>query len=104
MDNEDFVRTTWEKVRKSWKDNDSYAPDLIILEVGNRNFSDPKYDVVWKEAADYTIEVLQEFKQYREAQEAIRDLKEDPRGYLCSLLLKRFQETFHLLKEEILNA
>jgi len=40
MDNEDFVRRAWKKVKKGWKDNDSYAPDLFLLDVGNEHFFD----------------------------------------------------------------
>lgn len=101
MDNEDFVRKAWKSLKKDWKDNDSYAPDLFLLDVGDKHFSNADYDKVWAEAAEYTKEVLTEFTQWRAATASIEKLKDknlDAFDYLTALLQKRFSHLFAKLK------
>lgn len=96
MDNEDFVRKAWKVVKKDWKDNDSYAPDLFLLDVGDKHFFDADYNKVWAEAAKYTRQVLAEFAEWKAAKASIKRLKN--KSYLDSLLQKRFSHLFVKLK------
>ncbi len=60
MDSEDFVRLHWKILDKRWKDNDSYAPDLFLLDIGDKHFFDQDYKKVWDDAAKYTRELASE--------------------------------------------
>lgn len=63
MDNEDYVRNSWSKIKKWWKDNDSYGDDVFHVEIGGKDFYDTSTEPVWKEAAKFTKDRLKEIEE-----------------------------------------
>lgn len=65
-ENEKFVRAHWKIITTKIKDNDSYGPDLFILEINDGiNFhkstsEDEGWEVLWDKAAEYTRQLLTE--------------------------------------------
>jgi hypothetical protein len=53
--NRDFVYLYWKNPKESFKDNDSYAPDLWLLDLGSKHFCETDYAILWEKAAIYTM-------------------------------------------------
>jgi hypothetical protein len=63
---ENFVRLYWKSPIEGYKDNDSYAPDLYLLDLGKKHFFDANRNLLWEEAADYTRLILKQIEELEE--------------------------------------
>jgi len=94
---EKYVKDHWKEINEHWKDNDSYAPDLFIVNIGDGHFYDKDPNKVWKKAAEFTKDTEEELETLNYATNLVEGMNNKFSShtdiatslYIISLLAKR---------------